>query len=141
MGVGEAATGCELLANKILGSGAMRTREKILEERRRLKEEYGQLFDAVSALLFRCDPIGINFEDNTDEYDAEAGTILPRLRLCFSASDTLQVVHEEFVHWFGAETAGSTDRYRAVASEIWDAWHRSGGSLHPSITLLPGGSG
>jgi hypothetical protein len=120
----------------------MRKREEILEERRRLKAEYGELFDAVSALLFRHDPIGINFEDNTDEYDLEVGTILPRLRLCFSASDTLQVVHEEFVRWFGAETAGSTDRYKEVASEIWDLWHRSGGLLHPSIIkLLPGGSG
>jgi len=34
------------------------------------------LFAAITAVLFRHDPIGINFEINTDEYDPEAGTIL-----------------------------------------------------------------
>jgi hypothetical protein len=35
------------------------------------------LFDSVSALLFRHDPIGIAFDnENTDEYDPETGTIL-----------------------------------------------------------------
>ena len=56
------------------------TREQILEERRQLKAEYGALFDSITALLFRHDPIGINFEDNVDEYEPETGTILPRLR-------------------------------------------------------------
>jgi hypothetical protein len=36
-----------------------RTREETLEERRQHKAEYGQVFDAVSALFFRYDPIGI----------------------------------------------------------------------------------
>src|ERR1035441_5425227 len=40
------------------------TREQILEERRQLKAEYGALFDSITALLFRHDPIGINFEDS-----------------------------------------------------------------------------
>ena len=55
-----------------------RTREQILEHRRRLKEEYGKLFDDLTAILFRADPVGINFEVNPDEYQPEAGTILPR---------------------------------------------------------------
>jgi hypothetical protein len=33
----------------------------------------------IEALLFRLDPIGINFEDNTDEYRAEAETIARRI--------------------------------------------------------------
>lgn len=57
-----------------------RTREQILEARRRLRVEYGNLFDSVAALLFRHDPVGINFDENTDEYQPEAETILPRLR-------------------------------------------------------------
>jgi len=36
---------------------------------------------------YRHDPIGINFEVNTDEYESEAGTILPKLRSCRSADD------------------------------------------------------
>jgi hypothetical protein len=44
-----------------------RTREQIREERRQLRDTYGNLFDSVAALLFRHDPIGINFDDNSDE--------------------------------------------------------------------------
>ena len=100
-----------------------RTREEILKERRQLKAEYGRLFDAVSALLFRHDPIGIAFDnDNTDEYDPETGTILPRLRTCNSSADVLRVVHEEFCRWFGSETAGSAERYAQIADETWALW-------------------
>ena len=49
------------------------TREEIIAERKRLKAEYRELFDEVSKLLFQHDPIGINFEDNTDEYEPEIG--------------------------------------------------------------------
>lgn len=102
-----------------------RTREKIMEERRALKAEYGELFDAVSCLLFRADPIGISFDDeNLDEYDPEAGTILPRLKTCEAADDVLRVVHEEFVRWFGAATAGPRELYKPIASEIWQLWQQ-----------------
>jgi hypothetical protein len=97
-----------------------RTREQILKERLRLRAEYGELFDSVSRLLFREDPIGISFDnENVDEYEPEAGTILPRLRTCSSAEDTLRIVHEEFVRWFGADNAGPSERYRGIAAEIW----------------------
>jgi hypothetical protein len=75
-----------------------RSREEILEARRRLRVEYGELFDATTALLFRHDPIGISFDDlNPDEYAPEAGTILPRLSGCQSSDDVLPVIHQEFV--------------------------------------------
>ncbi len=98
------------------------TRDEILEERRRLRAEYGKLFDSVAALLYRHDPIGINFEDNTDEYETEAGTILPKLTTCHSADDVLQVVHTEFVRWFDRGIAGPPARYREIASELWQLW-------------------
>ena len=99
-----------------------RPREQILEERRLLKAEYGELFDSITALLFRHDPIGINFEVNADEYEPETGTILPRLRACQSSTDVLRVVHEEFRRWFGSETAGSAERYAQIADETWQLW-------------------
>jgi hypothetical protein len=46
--------------------------------------------------MFLRDPIGINFKTNTDEYDAEAGTVIPRLEKCSSSDDVAIVVHEEF---------------------------------------------
>jgi hypothetical protein len=101
-----------------------RTREEILEERRRLKAEYGDLFDAVAALLFLHDPAGINFEENTDEYEPEAGSILSQLSKCESERDVQRVVHEEFVRWFDAVTASPTERYSEIASEIWRLWQQ-----------------
>ena len=100
----------------------MRTREQILEERRQLRAEYGELFDSLAALLFRHDPIGINFEENTDEYEPEVGTILPQLRSCESEEDVLAIVHQEFVRWFSEGDAGPPQRYAQIASEIWELW-------------------
>jgi hypothetical protein len=96
-----------------------RTRDEILESRRLLKAEYGALFDSVSALLYRHDPVGINFEENTDEYDLEAETILPRLRRCHTLEDVHNAVYSEFVRWFDADTAGPPERYKQIASEVW----------------------
>ena len=104
------------------------TREEILEERRRLRAEYAGLFDQVQSLLFRHDPVGINFETNMDEYDSEVGTILPRLRSCASAEEVCRVVHEEFVRWFGADTAGSREHYSNISTEIWRLWQRFRGA-------------
>jgi hypothetical protein len=100
------------------------TREQIREGRHRLKVEYGELFGAIAALLFREDPAGINFEVNLDEYEPEAGTILPRLKTCASADDVLVVVHEEFVRWFGADTAGPQESYQMIALKIWELWQQ-----------------
>jgi len=101
-----------------------KTREEILSERRQLKTQYTGLFDSVAALLFRHDPIGISFEDNTDEYEAEVGTILPRLQTCHSVEDVLRVVHEEFVRWFDDDiTDGSKESYKEIAAEIWRLWN------------------
>jgi hypothetical protein len=105
-----------------------RTREEILEARRRARVTYGELFDATAALLFQHDPIGINFDNNTGEYQPEAETILPRLSSCQSSDEALNVVHEEFVRWFGADTAGPRERYEQVASELWQLWQKSGKS-------------
>ena len=98
------------------------TREEIVEERRRLRAEYGELFNATAALLFRHDPAGINFDENTNEYEPEAGTILPRLHNCHTVDDVARVVHEEFVRWFDSVTAGPKENYKEIASEIWQLW-------------------
>src|SRR5262249_43519213 len=95
-----------------------RTREEIHEERRRLRADYRHLCDEVESLLFRHDPMGINFETNTDEYDPEVGTILPRLRSCNCGEDVCRVTHEEFVRWFG-DDAGPSERYSRIGEEIW----------------------
>lgn len=82
------------------------------------------LVDAVSQILFRADPAGINIETNTDEYDAEAETIVIGLPNVHSPEDVKALTHETFVQWFDAQIAGPIDGYAAVASEIWNLWQR-----------------
>ena len=97
-------------------------RKEILEERRRLTAEYRELFDRIAALLFRRDPIRIGADAPADEYEPETGTILPRLRNCRSEDDARQVVHKEFVRWFGPDLAGPEESYGEISSEIWRLW-------------------
>jgi hypothetical protein len=85
---------------------------------------YERLVAELEALLYRHDPIGIAFGDNPDEYSPEAGSIVPRLQGVGTVEDVRRIVHEEFVRWFDADTAGPASRYQAVAQEIWTALGR-----------------
>jgi len=80
----------------------------------------------LEALLFRHDPIGLNFGHNTDEYRSEAETITLRLPRAQSADDVRRIVHEEFVRWFDPHIAGSESRYNDIALEIWQLRAPSG---------------
>ncbi len=90
--------------------------------RKEIKRIYGKLFAEISNALFQADPIGINFGDNIDEYDPEAGTIIPRLKTANSAQDVHVIVCDEFKTWFGNDNAGGTEQYQAVSSKIWELW-------------------
>ncbi len=92
-------------------------------DRQAIKRQYGKFFDDVSAALFEADPIGLNFEDNSDEYDPEAGTIIPRLKTTKCAEDVEIIINEEFVRWFGDEYAAKNNEYKLVSEKIWALWH------------------
>ena len=92
-------------------------------EHSELRRQYRQLFDKVSSILFEADFQGINFETNTDEYEPEVRTILPRLTLAKSADDVALIVYEEFCKWFGDDEAGSISDYSEVAEQIWREWN------------------
>lgn len=94
-------------------------KNEIQAERKRLRDEFGSLFESIAEILFRHDPVGINFEHNTDEYEPEVGTIIPRLKHCHSVEDVTAVIHEEFQRWFDLDTAGSREDYTKVAEEVW----------------------
>ena len=99
-------------------------------KRAEVKAKHPQLFQKLRESLFKHDPIGINFESNTDEYDPEAGTIIPRLSECASEADVLEVVYQEFISWFGADTAGPKSRYESVAADVWKIWREA----RPGVT-------
>ena len=96
--------------------------EQARKDRPTVKAKFGPLFDEVSAILFRHDPMHVNFVTNIDEYEPEVGTILPRLKDCRSARDVQKVVYEEFEQWFGIP--GKPEKYRLLSQEIWSAWQR-----------------
>ena len=93
-------------------------------EREPIEKSYPRLFDTMAEILFRHDPLGINFEHNTDEYHPEVGTILPRLGSATSENEVLQIIHEEFIKWFDENIAGPTEKYADSAREIWSAWQK-----------------
>ena len=90
-----------------------------------LRKAYREFYSRLEEILFRHDPVGINLVENKDEYDPEVSAILPRLNGAKSEKDFLDIVYEEFVHWFNAETAGNKDSkaYIEASKEIWAAWN------------------
>jgi len=86
------------------------------------KQDFKTLYVVIQKILFEHDPVGINFGINEDEYAPEAGTILKRLPEAKSAKELCTIVHEEFVNWFGEETAGRPENYTNIAQAIWDIW-------------------
>ena len=114
-------------------------REQWLADKARLKRKFGELYPEVLAIIQRHDPIGIAFVGD-HEYDPELGTILLRLEDAHSEDDLRRIVYEEFVWWFSDYTlqtwqeqladnsAGSEEKYREIAHEIWLLLQRKGAS-------------
>ena len=98
----------------------MKTQTKT--ERDAIKRQYGTLFASISDALFEADPIGINFDHNTDEYEPEAETIIPRLGSAKSAEDVQTIVYEEFCRWFAPVNVGPREKYASVSAKIWELW-------------------
>lgn len=94
------------------------------QTRQRLLSTQQDLVASLEALLFRHDPVGINFENNTDEYRPEAETIVLRLPEAVTERDLDRIIREEFVRWFGADIAGSVGagHYAQIAHEVWPIW-------------------
>ncbi len=92
-------------------------------DQKALKAQYKKLFASISEILLKADPIGIGYVP--DEYDLEAGTILPRLPSAQSADDVQTILYEEFCDWFGPATAGSREVYAVPAAAIWELWSRT----------------
>jgi PAS domain-containing protein len=90
-------------------------------ERKAAKARYRRLFDSANQLFFEVDPIGINFEDNTDEYEAEVATVLPRLESATGEGDVRRIIREELDRWFSPED-GIDERIDVLAARLWPVW-------------------
>jgi len=83
-------------------------------------EPYRDLVDAISAILFRHDPMSMDYETNTDEYDPEAETIVLRLmdHDRFPEDLVRSIVHQELCRWFSVAQAGPSGRYEQISNEV-----------------------
>src|SRR4051794_13587041 len=103
----------------------MNEADLIRQNRKRQKERYYSLYEEILDILFRHDPMGINFGTNADEYEPEVGTILPRLKEAASPNDLRRIIHEEFTRWFNDEDiAGHEAKYDKIAQEAWAVYQR-----------------
>jgi len=86
------------------------------------KRRYEALVAAVERAINDADPTGLlEIGAPPDEYAPEIGTIVPRLTSGDRLDDVVAVLHEEFIRWFGDDTAGPRHAYEASARRIWDA--------------------
>lgn len=95
--------------------------EKRLEERPGLVLAKEGVVAAVAALLFEFDPMGVNFEETTDEYDRQARTIVLRASTAFSPlsiEELTDLVYDVFINWLGLDVAGSRDSYVELAADL-----------------------
>lgn len=84
------------------------------------------LSGALTAVLFRHDPIQIAYATNADEYRPEAAHILTRLNSCRNPAEVCLAIHEELVRSFGAEAVGAAEGYSQIAHETWALWQSRG---------------
>jgi hypothetical protein len=91
------------------------------KERKKIERDAPLLFKRVVEILYKHDPMGIDYEVNSNEYEPEAGTIILRLETCSNAIETRKVIYEEFIRWF-YDDVGNESEYTEVAAEIWDVW-------------------
>jgi hypothetical protein len=77
---------------------------------------------AVERIINEADPIGLlQMGAPADEYAPEIWTIVPRVADAQGPDQVADVLHSEFLRWFGEGTAGPRDAYEVPARQIWDA--------------------
>lgn len=90
------------------------------DQKRRRKRAYRWLHDEVVSILYRHDPVGIGIivDGLPNEYEPEAGSILPLLRVGATVAELSAILREEFVRWFDEDLAGPVETYQPIAEEI-----------------------
>jgi len=92
-----------------------------------METRYKTLAAAVERAISEADPIGL-LEGGAPahEYSPEIGTIVPRVVSAQSVDEVTAVLHEEFLRWFGSDTAGPRQAYEAPALRIGMRWYDTG---------------
>jgi hypothetical protein len=120
-----------MASSSLAGSSKEERRQyflRVRQERERVKAEYPVLYQSVLKILYLHNPTRVvpEFDGNyEDEYKEETGTIIPRLNNATSIGDVHTIVYEEFLFWYD-KSAGSKEKYRVIAQEVWQALQQAG---------------
>jgi len=107
------------------------------QQHRMLQKEYGNFYRAVSDIVFRHNPMELDGNHNTGDYDPEIDMFLSRIREAENLSALQELLFEVFLTDFGEENCGSRERYDVAASEIWKAYERHRATQLPVCRALP----
>jgi len=83
---------------------------------------YGLLLFKVTLILYRYDPIGLQFGCNADEYSGEARAIINILRQNPRGLPTSVICKNVFTDYFTKCLAENFNKYQEMAEEIEKAW-------------------
>jgi hypothetical protein len=107
------------------------------QQHRMLQKEYGNFYRAVSDIVFRHNPMELDGNHNTGDYDPEVDMFLSRIREAENLNALQELLFEVFLTDFGEENCGSRERYDVPASEIWKAYERHRATQLPVCRALP----
>jgi hypothetical protein len=107
----------------LLDEGAgLRPRELDPMNQKGARRKYKALIAAVKATIDAADPIGLlELGAPIDEYEPEVGSIVPRVLKAADIAEVHRIVHEEFIRWFGVDTAGPIANYDGSGNLAGDA--------------------
>jgi hypothetical protein len=114
------------------------TQNSVREARRKIKGQYGSLYNQVAEILYRHDPAHLAACGvPPDEYEGEASKILPQLKNARSVLEARKIIYDVFDHSFNYgcsgkdlskivrisdDEAGVETDYQIIAEEVWAAW-------------------
>lgn len=105
----------------VIAAGLRARREHDIQH---LHARYGDVLERITAILFQHDPMHLNFEHNTDEYEPEARRILWSLPTINSVDEARHTIRAIFAALFDDRMAGPESRYQRAAEDIWGLWER-----------------
>jgi len=94
-----------------------------IKQRRKIKTEgLGQLYDILTDILFRHNPVGLPRTPGVrDDYGSPVGTLIPSLETAKSADEVQIMLLIEMARWYGKDS-GPESMYGDISRDIWKAW-------------------
>jgi hypothetical protein len=107
------------------------------QQHRMLQKEYGNFYRVVSDIVFRHNPMELDGNHNTGDYDPEVDLLLSRIPEAENLRALQELLFEVFLTDFGEENCGGKERYDIAASEIWKAYECHRARQLPVCRALP----